>query len=140
MDLNVSTMEGGSLSEEKAQNFEDTIDILKHKAHTVRANIKIGYSFYDKNRHYKNKPATLFNEKNKAMRVPHISHNICGGMSGGNTPKRCISTAKCKASKHKITKHGLRVSDVLYLGMSAGKKTQEGTNHEHPRRGTQNHP
>eukprot|EP00957_Ditylum_brightwellii_P194497 14813856-Ditylum_brightwellii.AAC.1 len=113
-------MEGGSLSEEKAPGFRDNIDNLKHKAQTVKANIKIGHGFYNKNGYYKNKPEKFFNKKNKAMRVPLISHNICGGMSGGNTPKHCISTVKCKAFKHKKTKYGLRVSGEIYLGMSAG--------------------
>eukprot|EP00957_Ditylum_brightwellii_P125486 9565206-Ditylum_brightwellii.AAC.1 len=54
------------------------------------------------------------------MRVPPISYNICGGMSGGDTPKLFISTAKCKASKHKNTKYDLKVSGALYLGMRAG--------------------
>eukprot|EP00957_Ditylum_brightwellii_P026474 2002646-Ditylum_brightwellii.AAC.2 len=55
MDLKTSTMEGGSLLEEKAQGFEDNINTLKHKAQTVKANIKIGYCFYNKNGHYTSK-------------------------------------------------------------------------------------
>eukprot|EP00957_Ditylum_brightwellii_P196124 14943537-Ditylum_brightwellii.AAC.1 len=58
--------------------------------------------------HYKNNPEQFFNKKNKVKTVPPISHNICGGMSGGDTPYFCINTGTCTATKHKKTRYGLR--------------------------------
>eukprot|EP00957_Ditylum_brightwellii_P144548 11011121-Ditylum_brightwellii.AAC.1 len=68
MDLNVITMEEGVASEEEeeeAQGLEDEIDKLKHMAQQVKANIRIGYEFYDKMGHYKNKSEQFFNNKTK---------------------------------------------------------------------------
>eukprot|EP00957_Ditylum_brightwellii_P161244 12276946-Ditylum_brightwellii.AAC.1 len=88
MDRNGITMEEGiTSSEEEAQGLEDEIDKLKHMAQQVKANMRIGHGFYNKMEHYKNKPEQFFIKKNKVKKLSPISHNICGGISGGDTPK-----------------------------------------------------
>eukprot|EP00957_Ditylum_brightwellii_P074140 5633886-Ditylum_brightwellii.AAC.1 len=82
---------------------DDQSEKLLEKVEQLKRNLKLASQSYDQNGHYKDKPENFLEAKTDLRVVMPLLDHICGGTSGGSTPKLCLCSNRCQTKSHKKT-------------------------------------